>query len=72
MTILELLCDEETPCHVQGNRTRIIRNWHDGTFEVLQKKSTKKKDYFGSYTVQLYLGNSEEDAVAAFIIGEKL
>lgn len=69
MTILELLQSEETPCHVQGLNTRIVRNWDDGTFEVFQVKNKGRK---GSYTVELYAGDSETDAVTAFITGEKL
>lgn len=69
MNILELLQSEETPCHVQGLNTRIVRNWDDGTFEVFQVKNKGRK---GSYAVELYSGNSETDAVTAFITGEKL
>lgn len=69
MTILELLQSEETPCWVQGSNTRIVRNWDNGTFEVLQIKDKGRK---GNYTVELYAGDNEEDAVTAFIAGEKL
>lgn len=69
MTIPELLQSEETPCHVQGLNTRIVRNWDTGIFEVLQVKNKGRK---GNYTVELYAGESEEDAVTAFITGEKL
>lgn len=72
MTVLELLQSDKVDCFVQGSHTRIIRNAHDGTFEVLQKRSNKRKDFFGNYTVQLYHGVDEEDAVTAFIAGEKL
>lgn len=68
MTILELLQSEETPCHIQGRNTQIIRDWK-GDFEVLQ---TKNKCDGGDYSVKLYLGNIESVAVTAFIAGEKL
>lgn len=69
MTILELLQSEETPCHIQGVKTQIVRNWDEGTFEVFQVKNKGRK---GNYTVELYAGDSETDAVTAFIVGEKL
>lgn len=72
MTIVELLNSDEVDCFVQGRCTRIIRNAHNGTFEVLQKKNDKRKDLFGNYAAQLYLGNSEADAVTAFIAGERI
>lgn len=65
MTILELLQSEETPCHVQGQKTVLVRMSEDGSFEVFGVK----KD---SPAIQLYTGYHEEDAVAAFIAGEKL
>lgn len=69
MTIPELLQSEETPCHIQGIKTQIVRNWDDGTFEVFQVRNKGRE---GDYTVELYAGDSEEDAVTAFIAGEKL
>jgi hypothetical protein len=67
MTILELLKDEETPCHMQGRQNCIMYNQLTGLLEVLQERHNGLADY----TVELYAGESEADAVLAFQIGER-
>lgn len=61
-TIFEMLQDESV--YIQGRRTRLfIRG--DEDFEVLGQKGRGR-----TYTVQLYEGYSEADAVEAFETNE--